>query len=40
MSGENVELREMVTRLEALIGGTNGGEDLVELDTQIQRVQA
>ena len=40
MACENAELRERVTRLEELIGGTNDGEDLVDLVTQIQRVNA
>ncbi|TMW82321.1 hypothetical protein EJD97_006259, partial [Solanum chilense] len=34
------EQQERVTRLEALIGGTNDGEDLVDLVSPIQRVKA
>ena len=40
MDGGNIELRERMTRLEALISGTNDGENLVDLVTQIQRVKA
>ncbi|TMX04596.1 hypothetical protein EJD97_006977 [Solanum chilense] len=35
----NAEQRERVTQLGALIGGTNDGEDLVDLVTPIQRVK-
>ncbi|KAK6786409.1 hypothetical protein RDI58_014934 [Solanum bulbocastanum] len=38
MAGGNPKLWEMITRLEALIGGTNNREELVDLVIQIQRV--
>ena len=40
MACGNVELQERVTRLEEIIGGTDDCEDLVDLVTQIQRVNA
>ena len=40
MAAGNGELWERITRLEALFGGTNYWEDLVDLLTQIKRVNA
>ncbi|TMW93846.1 hypothetical protein EJD97_011087 [Solanum chilense] len=40
MAGGNAELKERMTRLEALIGATNDGENLVYLVTQVQRMSA